>query len=90
MDTLGQLLKTAREKKGWTRVFVSEQLGWGRGCFYNHLENTTMVGAGHHARVPTPAALERLSEVLGISYKKLGEAAIERLVANKRRHYFGD
>lgn len=88
MDELGKLLKEAREKKLLSRLQISMQLGWGRGCYYNHLESGIPTGKGGNPRVPSPATLEALADALDVSYKKLALAAIERFVEHKKRLYF--
>lgn len=88
-DELGRLIREGREKKGYSQLEVSQRLKWGRGSFFSHLENATPTGKGGHARVPNRDAVEQLAEILGVSYKKLALAAIERVVANRKRVYFG-
>lgn len=88
MDKLGKMLQTARKKKGLTQAETAKKIGWVNGNAYGQLENGCSVNNGYK-RVPQRGVLVRLSKLFGADYKKLAEGAIDRVIDNKRRIYFG-
>lgn len=88
MDQLGKVLAGARKKKNMTQGDVAKKMKWVSASVYGQLENGCRVGTGYK-RVPQKGVLVRLSKMLKTPYKTLAEAAIERLVDNKRMTYFG-